>query len=412
MEAEKGWLYNSETVAKIQLFFGLECVSVKEVQEEESLRTTENEKNSDNYLSNGIKHRHVSSQQRGNRTSHEPGSSGDEERRLGDPDATAAAAPIDYRVHNRFWYYLFAFGAALGDDIFYYTVYPFWFFNISSWVIRRVVLMWGLLMYVGQSSKEIIKWPRPLSPPAAPLERRYFQEYGMPSTHAMVGTLVPFTVLVVTWDKVEYPKEIGIILATFYTLLVCMSRLYKGMHYILDIIMGIVITVILMAVVFQFLESLDAFLITHRYAPLFAMATAFFLSIIYPTRDGWSSTRGDTIVIMGVTTGIYSSLWLCHQQGIPPMYDELPPTQISWPGPYSIFLMICRQVIGLTLMGLSHLTFKTIILGILSAINGEKITEETKKKSWIEIPYKYITYFAICVASNYLSPLAFQKVGL
>ncbi|XP_787135.3 sphingosine-1-phosphate phosphatase 2 [Strongylocentrotus purpuratus] len=411
MEAEKGWMYNSETVAKIQLFFGLECVPVADIQDEPP-QPNSNNKKPHNGQSNGVTHRPVSPQHDVSSQSLQgPGSSG-ESRRLGDPNATVSAAPVEYRVHNKFWHYLFAFGAALGDDIFYYTVFPFWFFNISPWVIRRVILMWGLLMYVGQASKEIIRWPRPLSPPVAPLERRYYQEYGMPSTHAMVGTLVPFTVLIVTWGKVEYPKEVGVLLAISYTLLVCMSRLYKGMHYILDIFGGIFITALLMAIVFQFLEPLDTFLITHPYAPLFSMATAFFLSIIYPTQDGWSSTRADTIVIMGVTTGIYSSLWLCHQQGIPPMYDELPSPHIKWPGPYSILLMLCRQVIGLALMGLSHVTFKTIILGILSAINGEKITEETKKQTWIEIPYKYITYFAICVALNYLSPLVFEKVGL
>lgn len=50
---------------------------------------------------------------------------------------------------------------------------------------------------------QILKWPRPKSPPVVPLEPRYFKEYGMPSTHAMVGTLIPFSILFLTMGKVQ-----------------------------------------------------------------------------------------------------------------------------------------------------------------------------------------------------------------
>lgn len=62
---------------------------------------------------------------------------------------------VNYRVENYLWYYLFQFGAFLGDDLFYYTFMPFWFFNINLHVIRRVILIWGVFMYIGQSSKEV-----------------------------------------------------------------------------------------------------------------------------------------------------------------------------------------------------------------------------------------------------------------
>lgn len=56
----------------------------------------------------------------------------------------------DCVISNRFWYYLFITGTALGDEIFYATFIPFWFWNIDGAVGRRVVFVWSLVMYVGE----------------------------------------------------------------------------------------------------------------------------------------------------------------------------------------------------------------------------------------------------------------------
>ena len=48
-------------------------------------------------------------------------------------------------------------------------------------------------MYIGQVSKDLLKWPRPYSPPVVKLETRTNAEYGMPSTHAMAATAISFT---------------------------------------------------------------------------------------------------------------------------------------------------------------------------------------------------------------------------
>lgn len=90
-----------------------------------------------------------------------------------------------YRITNKFWYYLFIIGTELGDELFYATMIPFWFWNIDGAVGRRVVFVWSVVMYVGQGLKDIIRWPRP-GPPVQRLQSKWSIEYGMPSTHAMV----------------------------------------------------------------------------------------------------------------------------------------------------------------------------------------------------------------------------------
>lgn len=97
--------------------------------------------------------------------------------------------------------YIFHFGACLGNEVFYITFFPFWIWNVDSFVGRRVCLFWALFMYLGQATKDIIKWPRPKSPPVIRMEDKYALEYGMPSTHAMVGAGLPFGLLILTMQR-------------------------------------------------------------------------------------------------------------------------------------------------------------------------------------------------------------------
>lgn len=54
-----------------------------------------------------------------------------------------------YEITNKFWYYLFVIGTEFGDEIFYATMIPFWFWNVDGAVGRRVVFVWAVVMYIG-----------------------------------------------------------------------------------------------------------------------------------------------------------------------------------------------------------------------------------------------------------------------
>lgn len=105
--------------------------------------------------------------------------------------------------YNPLWHALFTFGSTLGNEIFYITFFPFLFWNIDEYIARRMVFLWALFMYCGQAAKDIIQWPRPPSPPVISVEKRYQWEYGMPSTHAMVGALIPFCLVYYSYDRYE-----------------------------------------------------------------------------------------------------------------------------------------------------------------------------------------------------------------
>lgn len=85
---------------------------------------------------------------------------------------------------------------------------------------------------LGQGIKDIVRWPRPGSP-VIQLQHKWAMEYGMPSTHAMVGVSIPFSVLLYTMDRYQYNIPLGLCLAIIWCTLICLSRLYLGMHTVL-----------------------------------------------------------------------------------------------------------------------------------------------------------------------------------
>lgn len=117
--------------------------------------------------------------------------------------ATNDSHKQSYVIENRVLFYLFSFGASLGNEIFYIVFFTYGMWNFDSYVFRKTTIPWCISMYLGQAAKDIICWPRPSSPPAVRLEERYELEYGMPSTHAIVGVAIPFGLLYYTYDRYE-----------------------------------------------------------------------------------------------------------------------------------------------------------------------------------------------------------------
>lgn len=60
-----------------------------------------------------------------------------------------------------------------------------------------------MVMYIGQVMKDVLKLPRPLSPPVVKLETRVDAEYGLPSTHAMASTAIFFSFLLSAPSRIQ-----------------------------------------------------------------------------------------------------------------------------------------------------------------------------------------------------------------
>lgn len=335
------------------------------------------------------------------------------------------SAPTDkkdlpYRIENKFWYYLFIFGTELGDEIFYASFIPFWFWNVDSAVGRRVIFLWSIVMYVGQSLKDIIRWPRP-GRPVSQLQSRWALEYGMPSTHAMVAVSIPFSVFIFTQQRYLYPAYLGLSISILWCTIVCLSRIYLGMHSVLDVLAGLVLTFSLMIVLIPLVDYLDFFIVQNIFSPIFVICISILLVYCYPQpKEKWTPTRGDTTMTISVCAGLQIGAWLTYQLGASHATPPTEPHEIIWPTYQMIGHLILRTVFGMCCIMATRAIGKSITYAMACAALGKDKNEvrnspsslQNKIKTIVELSHTYLTYGLIGINTHYFLPIVFKLIGI
>ncbi|XP_069720917.1 sphingosine-1-phosphate phosphatase 2 [Phaenicophaeus curvirostris] len=318
-----------------------------------------------------------------------------------------------YIVKNYFYYYLFKFSAALGEEVFYITFLPFTYWNIDHSVSRRMVIVWSIVMYIGQVSKDILKWPRPLSPPVVKLEMRTDAEYGMPSTHAMAATSISFSFFIATLNQYKYPFELGLIAAFVFSALVCLSRLYTGMHTVLDVIGGALISAVLLVLLYPAWDVIDHLLLTSPFCPLLSIVVPLVLCYNYPKLDNYSPTRGDTTTILGAGAGATVGFWLNNQLAAPAYTSENFQFGFHLITSKIAVIMLARFFIGIVVILLTRQLMKSMALGMLGYRYKFPMGDlEAQRRLEVEVPCKFITYSSVGFSATVIVPLLHKLLGL
>uniref|UniRef100_T1I6Q3 AcidPPc domain-containing protein n=1 Tax=Rhodnius prolixus TaxID=13249 RepID=T1I6Q3_RHOPR len=325
----------------------------------------------------------------------------------------------DYVVTNKFWYYLFVFGTELGDEIFYASFIPFWFWNIDGAVGRRVVMVWTLIMCIGKWIKDIVCWPRPASPPVFRLQQKWALEYGMPSTHAMVGISIPFSVVIYTIQRYE-AICIGLIVAVLWCTVISVSRLYLGMHTVLDIIVGLVLASILMVPIVPLVDRMDSFILTSQWSPFLLICISIAIIAFYPKSSIWTPTRQDTTMVVSVCIGVHIGAWTNYQLGIMSEAQTSPPYSVIWPSYEMLGLALLRVAIGFSCILATRAVCKSAsyaTLCFLLRLNSSDLrrtahTGPSSAKNTVELCYKYITYASMGFNTLYLLPSVFSLLSI
>ncbi|XP_076629269.1 sphingosine-1-phosphate phosphatase 2 [Colletes latitarsis] len=341
--------------------------------------------------------------------------SNDEQKRL-----SSIAGNPNYTISNYFWYYLFLFGTELGDEIFYCTFIPFWFWNIDGAVGRRIILVWCIVMTTGQTLKDIIRWPRPACPPAVRLQTKWSEEYGMPSTHAMIGVSIPFSVVLFTMNRYIYSLSIGFTIAFLWCTLVCTSRLYLGMHTVLDILAGLTLAITLMIPLVPLVDMIDDYIVCNIWALATLIAISICVIVYYPSGKKWTPTRGDTCMVVSVTTGVHLGSWLNYKTRVMLAPTIQPPYHIVWPSYLMYGCMILRTVVGLcSILAIrslckqfSYRTMCAILKINFKDLMNSKNYSKNKNTIFIDLVNKYLTCFMIGVNTLYLLPKVFPMIGI
>lgn len=310
-------------------------------------------------------------------------------------------------------HFLFLLSAGLGHEFFYITCLPCIHWSVDPFLCRRLVNMWALVMYVGQVMKDVLKMPRPLSPPVVKLEMRVDAEYGLPSTHAMAATAISFTLLLSATARIQFQFEVGLLIALVLSSLVCLSRLYTGMHSVLDVICGALISAILLFLTYPYWETFDQFQLTSPFSPIVALVLPLFLSYTYPELDHYSPTRGDTTTILAAGAGSSVGYWVNEQlgqtfepQGVLPV--PLPTLTVT-----VLAISTARLLVGAVTLVATRQIMKTVSLHMLYFWYKVPLNNTSaRRRREIEVPYKFTTYVSVGLVNTILVNRLFILLGL
>ncbi|XP_065661800.1 sphingosine-1-phosphate phosphatase 2 [Hydra vulgaris] len=316
--------------------------------------------------------------------------------------------------YNPLVHKLFQIGSELGNEAFYITFLPFVSWNIDEYICRRLILLWVFCMYAGQGIKDILCWPRPESPPVIRLEKIYESEYGMPSTHAIAGVVIPFSLIYFSYGRFQYDLVYGILFHILWTGLVCFSRVYRGMHSFHDIVAGISVAFFVTALWLPYLDiTLEMFLASSN-AWIIILIIPMLMIYVFPTQC--METRNDTARIICVGCGCTLAAWNMYyidQVPLPEPYKNAPVAMFSSGFIPWVLFGASRFIIGVAIIVPIKICLKTLIHSFFNFMNSEgSKTTDRKADHIFVIPYLFITYTLIGYSAIYVAPKAFEMVGL
>uniref|UniRef100_A0A1I8F3S5 AcidPPc domain-containing protein n=1 Tax=Macrostomum lignano TaxID=282301 RepID=A0A1I8F3S5_9PLAT len=312
--------------------------------------------------------------------------------------AGGIGVPPDRQIRSRLLYSLLCVGRS-GNEEFYLTFFPYWFWNVDGYAGRRVLIVWAASMYVGQALKEIMQIPRPASPPVAKQRSATSWSTGSRLLNATIGVAIPFALFSHQERTVQERYLPGLAVCICWSMLVCLSRIYLGMHSFLDVIAGALLGVIFLVVLYPYLDRLDR-LADHRQhwlGPALAPDPAV---PGLPVMQRWNTARGDSTTILAGLCGIYVGAWLAYQHN---MYDrpKLPP-------PYQVKF---RQTGVLRHFSRCGWPWRHPAHGYFAL--SKFAFYRVSGPATVELPYKFATYTLVSFSVTYvIAAVLFRGIGI
>ncbi|XP_009982577.1 PREDICTED: sphingosine-1-phosphate phosphatase 1, partial [Tauraco erythrolophus] len=361
----------------------------------------------------------------------------------------------EFSTRSRFLYYLFSLGTELGNELFYILFFPFCIWNVDAWLGRRLIIIWVWVMYLGQCTKDVIRWPYrwlDLNLLAHVGVQSFYicnmsKRYADPDHNESASQDLLFRKIVVEQecefkqtqlllsagtfileyssdtlkeeekrlkDK-EYPLMFGLILAFCWCSLVCCSRIYMGMHSILDVIAGFLYAILILIVFHPVVDLIDNFNLTYKYAPLIIISLHLALGIFSFTLDTWSTSRGDTAQILGCGAGVACGSHVNYIMGL-----KLDPSPHTLPLSLSSLTVtvfgkaILRLLIGVIVLLLTKVAMKKATIPLACKIFRipHDDVRKARQRMEVELPYRYITYGTVGFSLMFVVPCLFHFIGL
>jgi hypothetical protein len=198
---------------------------------------------------------------------------------------------------------------------------------------------------------------------------------------------------------------------------ISLSRVYLGMHSVLDILLGAILTIGFLILFIPATNYFADFLIHSSFAPIFSVVIPAILIVIFPLADVWTPTRGDTCSIVAVFSGVEFGSWVIYQSGWTKALEESYPLSLELGG---ILSFIARTILGLAIVALTEFIGKISFFAIFSFVVSEdrnvlKSSEnslENTKKNFVDLTSKFLTYSVLGFNTLVLCPKVFELFSI
>jgi membrane-associated phospholipid phosphatase len=325
--------------------------------------------------------------------------------------------PHNSRVGN-FWYYFFTAASVLGHEVFFASIFPVVFYVFDFELARRCCAFWAFTLFLGQSLKDMLRLPRPQTPPVFRLEHSHLQEYGFPSTHAMTSLVLSgYTAYYLYTNYTNFSLVMALSVFIVWTTSVCLSRIYLGVHSPIDLVGGCVIGAGLLFVFTVFSNTIARVLSGAPEVPILLPAMCILMLYLFPRESKqWSSSFGDATRCLSSACGALLGSYSLH----PAFVGVVAFRAITVP--FSIgfwFSAICRVLIGLILLVITKEVVRAVanlfvpaVIQLLRIAPAYEKGVPNNRRYVTEIPILAITYFTFSFVAIGIAPRLFPTLGL
>ena len=297
-----------------------------------------------------------------------------------------SGSPINVYVQlfrTPFFDILFTFITSLGSAEFYLVTLPFFYWVANKSFGQRLAYLFLFSGFLNELLKNTFAIPRPFQIDESVVAVVDQEGYGLPSGHAQLATI--YLGYIAAFWQPRYAWLVPTIATTVVAIM--FSRIYLGVHFVLDVIVGLAIGLLTL---WLWLRHAEAIIRWGRQLSVGVLTAAALLLpiallfIVPPDAFGYPAEVGATVAgtLLGTNIGIYYEMRL---------------VQFSVDGLWGKRLL--RYILGLVLVVIVWAGLRTVF-GLLDAGHGVSIT------------LRFIRYALTAITLVWWAPAAFVKLGL
>ncbi|GMH20091.1 hypothetical protein Nepgr_021932 [Nepenthes gracilis] len=217
---------------------------------------------------------------------------------------------------------------------FYTGFLPLLFWSGHGKLARQMTFLMAFCDYIGNCVKDVVSVPRPSCPPvrrvtATKDEKENALEYGLPSSHTLntvcLSGYLLYYILSYNQSRDSPVALVGFVMVCLIVALIGVGRIYLGMHSLIDVIVGLIMGLIVLAFWLTVHDYVDDFVVSGQNVTSFWAVLSFLLCFAYPTPEistpSFEYHTAFNGVAFGIVYGIQQTYHLHHHEEVPHIFS-------------------------------------------------------------------------------------------